>query len=78
MMNRLQQIMEGAGINDVDHIWGHMSARRDWFVTGDKKHILKHKEALKREFGVIVMAPEEAVTKVNGLLEKGNRGDSGA
>jgi hypothetical protein len=56
----LQKIMLNAQAEDVDHIFGHINAKRDLFVTSDS-HFLNHKEDLKDKFGVNVLKPEEAI-----------------
>jgi hypothetical protein len=65
---RLKKIMQGAKQNDIDHLLGHRNGNRDIFVTSDS-HFLDHADALKREFGTVVMNPESAVIKIAAMLK---------
>lgn len=51
-------------IYDIDHLVGHISNKRDIFVTDDKG-ILKKAEALKVSPGVVVMNPKTCLDYVN-------------
>jgi len=64
LINNLQQIMTGAQTEDIDHLFGHIKAKRDIFVTSDEKHILVHQELLKQKFSAVVLKPEDAVLQI--------------
>jgi len=60
---RIGEIMQGAQIEDVDHIFAHIIDNRDIFTTSDN-HFLKHQEQLKKEFGAIVLEPQDAIQEI--------------
>jgi len=53
MIDRLREIMIDAQVEDVDHLFGHIMAKRDIFVTSDS-HFQNHQEELKNEFEAVV------------------------
>lgn len=59
-MNKLHAIIIDAQIEDLDHLFGHIMAGRDIFITSDP-HFLKHQDQLKKEFNVVVLNPKDAV-----------------
>jgi hypothetical protein len=59
----LHEMLEGAQIEDVDHIFGHLRDNRDIFVTNDS-HFLSHHEELKSKFSVVVLKPDDAVKEI--------------
>ena len=63
MNERIGEIMQGAQIEDVDHIFAHIKDNRDIFVTSDN-HFLKHQEELRNEFGAIVLEPQDAIQEI--------------
>ena len=63
IIDGLHEMLEGAQIEDVDHIFGHIRDNRDIFVTNDS-HFLKHRRELKSKFGVLVLKPEDAVDEI--------------
>ena len=63
MMEKLRGIMVHAQVEDIDHLFGHIMAKRDIFVTSDS-HFLNHQEELKNEFGTVVLKPEDAVQRI--------------
>lgn len=63
LLEKLRVIMTKAQIEDVDHLFGHIMARRDIFITSDW-HFLNHREELKKHFQVLILKPEEAVQKI--------------
>lgn len=68
-IERLQEIMRGAQVADIDHIYGHIAAKRDIFITSDT-HFLDHRKELKNEFGVTVATPEKALQLINKRLSQ--------
>jgi hypothetical protein len=64
MADRLREIMAGAQVQDIDHLLGHIMDKRDIFVTADA-HFLDHQEELKNEFGLVVLAPKDAVDQID-------------
>lgn len=52
-------------INDIDHLTGHMLAKRDMFVTDDKG-ILRKRDQLSG-LGVIVMTPAQCVAHIDAI-----------
>jgi len=48
-------------IADVDHLLAHILAKRDYFITSDKRHFINNREMLKAEFGVEILTPEDFV-----------------
>lgn len=52
---------------DCGHLFGHMIARRDVFVTDDKGIIRRSKE-LRDGFGIVVMNPSDCLNFVDGLI----------
>jgi hypothetical protein len=63
LLEKLRVIMTKAQIEDIDHLFGHIMARRDIFITSDP-HFLKHKEDLMNNFGALILRPEEAVQEI--------------
>lgn len=55
-------------LNDIDHIAGHILSSRDVFVTDDARDILRKRETLLKEFGVVVMSPAECVRTIESKL----------
>jgi len=68
-LKKLHEIMPTAQIDDVDHLYGHITAGRDIFVTSDG-HFLKQRKQLKEQFGVVIMNPNEAVQEIKKRLEE--------
>jgi len=66
LLDSLQSIMKDAQIEDIDHLFGHMKAKRDVFVTSDK-HFLDHKELLSKKYNIEVLQPEETIEKLKAL-----------
>lgn len=63
IIDGLRHIMVTAQIEDVDHLFAHIAAKRDIFVTSDS-HFLDHREELKNRFGATVLKPEAAVRNI--------------
>jgi hypothetical protein len=64
ILNDLQITLANAQIEDIDHLFGHIKAKRDIFVTSDA-HFLDHKESLIRKFGVTVLNPSDTIQRIN-------------
>jgi hypothetical protein len=64
LLHRLQGVIVDAQVEDLDHLFGHMTANRDIFVTNDH-HFLDHQERLKQEFGAVVLNPSDAVQYIS-------------
>lgn len=67
VMEKLRGIMADAQVEDIDHLFGHIMAERDIFVTSDS-HFLNHQEELKREFEAVVLKPEDAVQRIQKVI----------
>ena len=67
IIDRLQEIMLDAQVEDIDHLFGHIMAKGDSFVTSDS-HFLNHQGELKKEFGAIVLKPEDAVQRIEKFI----------
>ena len=63
LLAKLRVVMTEAQIEDIDHLFGHIMARRDIFITSDP-HFLNHREDLKNNFGALIFRPEEAVQEI--------------
>jgi hypothetical protein len=63
LLDDLQKTLANAQIEDIDHLFGHLKAKRDIFVTSDG-HFLDYKEKLMREFGIIVLNPFDAIDRI--------------
>jgi hypothetical protein len=73
LLNNLHAIISEAQIEDLDHLFGHIIAERDIFVTNDH-HFLDHQEQLKQEFNVVVLNPKDAVQLMrNSFSDNANR-----
>jgi hypothetical protein len=59
-LDKLHNIINDAQIEDLDHLFGHIMAGRDIFITSDP-HFLDHQERLKQDFNAIVLNPKDAV-----------------
>lgn len=68
IINRLQDIMLGAQAEDVGHLFAHMRAERDIFVTSDFNHFLSHKEQLKKEFRVEILNLKDAIQRLQEMF----------
>ena len=55
-------------LRDVDHLIGHIKAKRDIFITSDKGDFINHRNCLRDKCGVIILTPLECVT----YLSNGN------
>jgi hypothetical protein len=51
-------------INDVHHLTAHWMARNDIFVTSDDHDVVKKRERLRVEAGIVVKTPAETVSLV--------------
>jgi len=51
-------------LNDVDHLIGHIKAKRDIFVTNDGDFI-KHRDCLSQRCKTKIMTPQECVEYIN-------------
>jgi len=45
-------------ISDIDHIAGHIKAKRDIFVTDDRR-LLKKSKLIEAEFGIKILSPQD-------------------
>lgn len=63
----LRKIMSEAQLEDIDHLLGHIAAKRDLFITSDP-HFLDHAEELKKEFEVVVLKPEDALQEIEKIF----------
>jgi hypothetical protein len=68
-LERLRGILIDAQLEDVDHLFGHLKAKRDIFVTSDH-HFLDHQERLKKEFNVLVFNPKDALIRIKNVTSK--------
>lgn len=66
-LKKLREIMRAAQLQDVDHLFGHIKANRDIFTTSDG-HFLNHKDVLGKDFGVIILNPEDTVKRIRELV----------
>lgn len=48
---------------DIDHLAGHLHAKRDIFVTFDKDILKKRKELYEKQIGITVNSPEELIKR---------------
>jgi hypothetical protein len=48
-------------INDVHHLTAHLMAGHDAFITRDGDDMIRKREALRRDVGIAVVTPAEAV-----------------
>lgn len=55
-------------IRDAMHLATHYMYRRDFFVTLDMEHFIAHRDALKERFGVVILTPEECVSRLSKML----------
>jgi hypothetical protein len=62
-IDQIQKIMSDAQIEDIDHLFGHINAGRDIFITSDE-HFLDKKEQLNNEFGAVILNPEDAIKEI--------------
>lgn len=53
---------------DVAHLAIHKLHGWDFFVTYDRRHILRHQERLTREVGIAVLSPKDAVARLGGAM----------
>jgi hypothetical protein len=47
-------------VNDVQHLAAHLMAGHDAFVTSDQDDMLKKRDRLRSEVGILVLSLEEA------------------
>lgn len=66
---KIKKCIPSAGIEDVDHLIGHVINKRDIFITNDK-HFLEKKEELKNVIGVQIMSPKEFIEFMEIELKK--------
>jgi hypothetical protein len=48
-------------VTDVQHLTAHLMAGHDAFVTSDHHDMLRHREAIRRRTGIVIVDPVEAV-----------------
>jgi hypothetical protein len=48
-------------VTDVQHLTAHLMAGHDAFVTSDHDDLLRHRQAIRRLTGIVVVDPVEAV-----------------
>jgi hypothetical protein len=71
-IERLRRIITEAQLEDVDHLFGHIKAKRDIFVTCDH-HFLDHQEQLMKNLDVVVLNPKDTFRKIkNAISVKSN------
>jgi len=66
---KIKNCTPSAGIEDIDHLIGHIINKRDIFITNDK-HFLEKKEELNNVIGVQIMSPKEFIEFIEIELEK--------
>jgi hypothetical protein len=71
ILNGLKNILVNAQIEDVDHLFGHIKALRDIFVTSDA-HFLDHKETLLKEYKVKVLCPYDTIQRIKNSIHTGS------
>jgi hypothetical protein len=52
-------------VTDVQHLTAHVMASHDAFVTSDRRDMLRHRQAIRRRTGIVVLDPAEAVQLVH-------------
>lgn len=62
MKNKIKTIAPSMGLEDVDHLIGHIINKRDVFITSDR-HFLDNKDRLKENINVEIMSPKDFVRK---------------
>lgn len=67
ILDKLRAIMVSAQVQDVDHLFGHIKAKRDIFVTSDR-HFLDHQEQLRKELNAVVLNPNDAIEQLKRSL----------
>jgi hypothetical protein len=53
-------------VTDVQHLTAHRMAGHDAFVTSDHHDMLRHRQAIRRRTGIVVVDPLEAVQLARG------------
>jgi len=53
-------------VTDVQHLTAHRMSGHDAFVTSDHHDILRHRQAIRRRTGIVVVDPLEAVQLARG------------
>jgi hypothetical protein len=53
-------------VTDVHHLTAHLMAGHDAFVTSDHRDLLRHRDAIRRRTGIVVVDPAEAVQLARG------------
>ena len=66
-IHQLETLMPGAQKEDIDHLFGHINAGRDIFISSDP-HFLNNKEKLNNEFGVVILDPENSLIEIERRL----------
>jgi hypothetical protein len=63
LMGSLRRTMADAQMEDIDHLFGHIKAKRDIFVTSNN-HFLDYQESLLLDFGTVVLPPYDTVQRI--------------
>jgi hypothetical protein len=58
---------ESRAIRDAMHLATHHMHKRDFFVTNDK-HFIAARDALRERFGLVILTPEECVSRLSEML----------
>jgi hypothetical protein len=66
-LDRLQSILVEAQLEDIDHLFGHIMAKRDIFVTSDH-HFLDHQKQLKKDFNVDALDPNDTIRRIKNII----------
>jgi hypothetical protein len=53
-------------VTDVQHLTAHRMAGHDAFVTSDHDDMLRHRDAIRRRTGIVILDPAEAVQLASG------------
>jgi len=67
ILGKISSILKTAQTEDIDHMFGHIVAGRDIFITSDND-FLDHKDKIKGQFGVDVFTPKEAVEQISKIV----------
>ena len=57
-------------IKDVQHLGAHFFYRHDVFVTTDKDDMIKKRDKLRRQTGIVIENPSEAVLRARNALRQ--------
>jgi len=67
IIDKIASLMPGAQTEDIDHLFGHINAGRDIFISSDN-HFLNNKKKLYKEFGVVILNPEDSIVEIENQI----------